>query len=369
MPLKSFTLHLTRLTCAALLSLPAAGVSYAQQSPFQTANTPINAPSQQSAQGQPLSGQPPAAAPLPPGFSPFGQQQALPVIGAAPGFSLSPEEAAELEKRLEEEAAEQKRKQREGTFDAAIGQVLPLKPEEIRQMLEFFKQSRQAAETPLIVPDPKVQIQNISLDPGEIPSVIKMAPGHVTTLNILDMSGQPWPVRDLSWAGQFDVTPPDEGGHVIRITPLSAHGVGNISIQLVDLITPITLSLHTNLEETHYRFDARIPKLGPLASVPIIAQGGLSATAGDENLLSFLEGIIPSEAVRLDVDSPDERTRVWELGNEYFLRTPFSLLSPAWNSSVKSADGMNIYTLNKVPVVLLSNNGRVIQTRIASQEE
>lgn len=311
-----------------------------------------------------------------PNFAPLGQN--LPVMGnsATPGMggnpsgvSISPEQAAELEKRLEEEEQERKEKLREKSFNSAMGQVLPLKPEEIREMLEYFRDSREAAETPIVVPEPKVQIQNVSLDPGSLPKTIKTAPGHVTTLNILDMTGQPWPIRDLSWAGQFDVTPPEEGGHVIRITPVSAHGIGNISIQLVDLITPITFSLHTSLDETHYRFDARIPKLGPMASVPIINQGGLKAVAEDDGLISFLEGVPPSDATRLDVAGPDGRTKIWEVGEEYFLRTPLSLLSPAWNSSIKSTDGMNVYALNKASVILLSDNGRIVQARVKPQEE
>jgi intracellular multiplication protein IcmK len=317
-----------------------------------------------------------AATAQPPAFSPMGNS--LPVMppagatgatGGNAGFNISPEQAAELEKRLEEEEEARKEKLRKQSFDSAVGEVLPLKPEEIREMLDYFRQSREAAETPMSVPVPKVQIQNVSLDPGALPNQIKTAPGHVTTLNILDMTGQPWPIRDFSWAGQYEVNPPEEGGHVIRITPLSAHGIGNISIQLVDLITPITFSLNTNLEETHYRFDARIPKLGPMASVPIISHGGLSAVAEDEGLISFLEGTPPSDAVRMNVSGPDGRTKIWEIGEEYFLRTPLSLLSPAWNSSIKSADGMNVYALSKASVILLSDNGKIVQAHVKSQEE
>ncbi len=46
---------------------------------------------------------------------------------------------------------------------------------------------------------------------------------------------------------------------------------------MVDLITPITFTLVTGLDEVDYRFDARIPKLGPLAKVPLIEHGGLKS--------------------------------------------------------------------------------------------
>ena len=298
-----------------------------------------------------------------PGALPMGQ------AGAQQSYSLTPEEAAELEQRLKEEAEEKERKQREESFDQAVGTVLPLKPDEIREMLEYFRESREAAETPIVEPEAQIKIETVSLDPGTPPSTIKTAPGHVTTLNILDVTGQPWPIRDVSWAGQFNVTPPDEGGHVLRITPLSAHGSGNISIQLVDLITPITFSLKTGLDISHYRFDARIPEMGPLANVPLIDQGGLEAVAGNKQMINFLEGLPPADATQLEVTGVDGRTRVWEFGSQYYLRTPLVLLSPAWSNSLKSSDGMNVYTLNEAPVILLSDKGRMVEARIESQEE
>lgn len=308
-----------------------------------------------------------AAPPIQPQFAPMGSP--LPTQQSLQGYAMTPEEAAELEAKMEAEAAERAEKNREKAFDAAVGTVLPLRPEEIREMLEFFRKSRQAAETPLVVPEAKVQFETISLDPSALPSLIKLAPGHVTTLNIQDITGMPWPVRDVSWAGNFDVTPPDEGGHVIRITPLSAHGIGNMSIQLVDLPTPITFSLQTGLSLSHYRFDAQIPKMGPLAEIPLIDQGGLQAIAGDQNLISFLEGIPPDASDKLNIQGVDARTKVWAYQEQYFVRTPLVLLSPAWNSSVKSSDGMNVYALNEAPVLLLSDNGRMVQAYVEPQEE
>tara|TARA_B100000686_G_scaffold254675_1_gene265963 strand:- start:2013 stop:3113 length:1101 start_codon:yes stop_codon:yes gene_type:complete len=304
-----------------------------------------------------------------PQFAPMGNTLPTANQNTLQGYSLTPEEAAELEARMEEQAAEREAKVRDKSFDAAVDSVLPLRPDEIREMLEYFRKSRQAAETPIVVPEAKVQVETISLDPGSIPSLIKLAPGHVTTLNLLDITGKPWPIRDVSWAGDFDITPPEEGGHVIRITPLSAHGIGNMSIQLVDLATPITFSLQTGLTISHYRFDARIPEMGPLAAAPLIDQGGLTAIAGDRNLISFLEGVPPEASDMLDVQGVDARTKVWTHSGQYFVRTPLVLLSPAWNSSVKSSDGMNVYAMNEASVLLLSDNGRMVQAYVAPAEE
>ncbi len=303
------------------------------------------------------------------GANPLGVGGALPVgIPGVPGGM--PATAEEMQALMEEEAAEQRRKLEEQTFEAALKQLLPLKPDQIRRTLEEFQISREAAETPIIVPEPRQVVQTVSLDTADAPVVVKMAAGYITTITILDSSGAPWPVQDVGWAGKFEVVPPEEGGHVIRVTPTSAHGVGNMSVRLVDLITPIVIQMQTNMDEVHYRFDARIPKPGPLAKTPLIEYGGLKSVAGrDDHLMSFLEGTAPTEAIKLLVEGADGRTAAWKIQDKVYLRTPLTLLSPGWDSSVSSADGMTVYTINKAPVVLLSDNGRMVRATIITAEE
>jgi intracellular multiplication protein IcmK len=303
--------------------------------------------------------------------NPLGPAANLPVkpmpgtanaLGMSPPAPLTPEEE-------EAELMLQKKKLQEKTFNSAIEELMPMTSEEIRRLLDIFKESRQASETPIKEPVPRVQVETVSLDPNQPPPVIRTSPGRVSTLIILDSTGAPWPIQDVSWAGKFEVTPPEEGGHVIRITPQTAHTMGNISIRLVDLITPVTFTLQTGLDEVVYRFDARIPKMGPLAKAPLIENGGLkSVVGGDENLVQILDGTPPGGAEKLKVSGTDGRTNVWRLSDRIYLRTPLTLLSPAWSSSVASADGMNVYVLNNAPVILLSDGGRVVRASIAAGE-
>lgn len=293
-------------------------------------------------------------------LGPAGTLPVGPMVGAT---------AAEMQALMEQEAADQRRKLEEQAFETALKQLLPLEPEQIRKTLEVFKVKREAAETPITVPEPRQVVETLSLDPSDAPAVIKMAPGHVTTLTILDSTGAPWPIQDISWAGKFEVTTPENGGHVVRITPMTAHGIGNVSIRLVDLITPVTIRLATGIDEVHYRFDARIPRPGPLAKTPLIQYGGLKAVAGrDDNMTGFLDGTPPKDAVRLKVTGADGRTTAWKVSEQMYLRTPLTLLSPGWDSSVSSADGMNVYALNHAPVILLSDEGRMVRAQIVADE-
>jgi intracellular multiplication protein IcmK len=302
--------------------------------------------------------------------NPLGPAADLPVKGQLPATSnaLAPSTPEEVQAQMEAQADADEKKEQDKAFDLALKQLMPLSTDQIRKLYGRFAEDRKAAETPIAIPEAKTAIQTISLDPTQPPPVIHTTPGYVTTVSILDSSGAPWPVQDMSFAGKFDVTPPETGGHVMRITPMSAHGVGNLSLRLVDLITPVIFTLTTGLDQVDYRFDARIAKPGPLAKTPIIEYGGIATTAGgDPNLISVLDGAVPSGAEKLKVKGVDGRTAAWRVGGKVYLRTPLSLLSPAWDSSVASADGTTVYTLNDTPVVLLSDAGRMVRARIADE--
>ena len=108
---------------------------------------------------------------------------------------------------------------------------------------------------------------------------------------------------------------------------------------------------------------------GPLAKTPLIQYGGLKAVAGrDDNMTGFLDGTPPKHAVRLKVTGADGRTTAWKVSEQMYLRMPLTLLSPGWDSSVSSADGMNVYALNHAPVILLSDEGRMVRAQIVADE-
>ncbi|MEZ0260253.1 MAG: DotH/IcmK family type IV secretion protein [Alphaproteobacteria bacterium] len=286
------------------------------------------------------------------------------------GMGGAPQTPEELQAMMEQEAQEQQRKIEEQTFTMALKQLMPLKPEQIRETLNQFRVNRESAETPLTVPEPRQEVQTLSLDPSAEPLIIRMAPNHVTSVSIVDATGMPWPIQDMSWAGPFLIQAPESGGNILRIVPQTAHGVGNISIRFVDMITPVTMRLTTGIDWVHYRLDLRIPKPGPLAKTPIIEYGGLKTVAGkDEQMVGVLDGTPPQNAEKLTVEGVDTRTTAYKLSGRVYLRTPLTLLSPAWDASVSSSDGTTVYALGNTPVVLLSDEGRMVKARIAAIDE
>ena len=257
---------------------------------------------------------------------------------------------------------------REDAFNAALTGLLPLEPPEIRKVLKRYDQTIEAAETPIYpYPEPEVVVKNISLDPGVMPPLLKVAAGHVSTMNILDISGAPWPIQDITWAGNFEIVQPEAGGHVVRITPMSEFAYGNMSVRLLELDTPITFILRTHRDGVFYRVDIRLPEYGPNATPPLI-DGGITIAAGNPTMTAVLDGMPPQDAVKMQVTGADGRTTAFKFEESTYVRTPLTLLSPAWKSSVKSADGTNVYMLGNAPVLLLSDRGRMIHARLTEKD-
>lgn len=284
------------------------------------------------------------------------------VNGVRQPISSLPQVEVKSPEELEEEI-------RQEAFDAAITGLFPMRPNEIKEVLRQYDTTTRAVEEPVYgMPTPKITVETISLDPSAAPMTLKTATGHITTLSLLDATGAPWPIQDIGWAGDFEVIEPETGGHVIRITPMAIAAYGNMSIRLLELKTPVTIMLTTSKDEVQYRVDARIGEMGP-QSVPQIIEGGSEVTAGNDTIMSILDGTPPNGAARLSVGGVDGRTTAYKLNNLTYVRTPLTLLSPGWQQSVTSADGMNVYALNETPVLLLSDRGKFTRASLKTEKD
>lgn len=281
--------------------------------------------------------------------------------GTNTGFDQAAYEQ-ELKQRLEKIRVET----REQAIKQATDNLFPLKPEEIQDVLRKLRLTQAAIQKPIEnpIPTPRAIVYTMALDPGAAPPTIKLLNGNVTSVSILDASGQPWPIVDIAYGGAFDVKPPETGGHIIRISPLKEYSRGNMSIRLQNIATPITFSLDSGGDEVHYRFDARIPLLGPNAKASLIDRGIMLTAGEDVSLNGILVGTPPRSAEKLVVSGVDARTSAFRINGSTYVRTPYTLLSPTWESSVSSADGTNVYKLPDVPVLLLSDNGVMVRAHI-----
>ncbi len=278
---------------------------------------------------------------------------------------VSPEAmgAVDLEAIVAEREGKQKEKTRGRAFEQATQQTLPLSPEQIMEFMGRYEAAQQSALPPSVgQPRGEVKVTTLSLDPGVDPPTIDVGAGYVTTITMLDATGQPWPIEDIGVGGNFDVPAPGSGSHIIRITPMARFGFGNLSMRMKDLSTPITFKLAAGGNVVHFRYDARIPKNGPNAKTPLIGRPNI--VAGDDIIMTLLDNAPPATAKRLRVSGTDTRTMAWQIDERVFVRTPLTMLSPSWNASVSSADGTTVYEIDRTPVLLLSDQGQMLRARL-----
>ena len=289
-------------------------------------------------------------------------------------FSSDPEVLARQaeEEAMNAEAEEQKREQEHNikSFEKASKGLMPLSSDQIREFMRRLEMTADASQTSFAgPPKAEVKITTLSLDPGVEPPQINLSAGYVTTINMTDATGEPWPILDVGIGGSFEATPTQAGSHVIRIVPSVRNGSGNLSVLLKDLSTPVIFKLRSGESTVHMRYDARIPKMGPNARMQIIERGRRGPTAADEAIMMILQNEPPKGAKRLKITGIDARTMAWKLDSKIFLRTPLSLLSPAWNASVSSTDGTTVYEIGDAPVLLMSDNGAMVRARVLQDDE
>ena len=256
------------------------------------------------------------------------------------------------------------------SYELAKDQNLPMSVEQIEGFLKDLRESQKVSvEAQELNPEKRVKIEVIPLDPGSNIPTVHTAQGYVSTISLLDASGAGWPIVDVVSGGNFTITPPEENGHIIRLTPNVRYGHGNISLRLKDLEFPITLNIEVGDEFVDYRFDAKVPLPGPDGDFSILTKTNIDS-AGNATLSSILEGVIPEGMKKLQVLSGDmDNTTVYQQDNKLCIRTMATLLSPRWDASASINSGLRVYTLKESPVLLFSDGGEIVKLKVKLLKE
>jgi len=250
------------------------------------------------------------------------------------------------------------------SFDALKQNAFPLTPEQIQTLRNMLDDTQRAtaAEPYDNPPEPVSSSLMVNLAPGSTPPAIRLYRGFVSSLVFVDVTGAPWPIvaYDLGNPGAFNIAW-DTKDNILMVQAQSSYNYGNLAIKLKDLDTPVTLTLVPGQRAVDYRVDLRIMARGPNAK-PSYSGTSINVSGTNPILLNILDAVPPPGAKTLDV--PDATAQAWLYDNKVYLRTEYTLLSPAWIAKLSSADGMNAYELIKTPLVLLSRHGKTVQTKI-----
>ena len=245
-------------------------------------------------------------------------------------------------------------------FADTVRNMMPLSPQQIKVLRYLFDQSQRAAATyPGTPPKPTSTSVLVNLSPGSMPPVIRLSAGFISSLVFIDSTGASWPITayDLGDPQSFNIQW-DKKGNTLLVQALSSYKSANLAVMLQGLDTPVMLTLLPGQDAVDYRMDLRIPGLGPNAN-PVLA--GLPATASPE-LLNVLNGVPPNGSRTLKITGGP--CQGWLLNGHLYLRTPLTVVSPAWLATMGSPDGTNAYELQSTPVILASQRGQIIKLTV-----
>ena len=259
----------------------------------------------------------------------------------------------------------------------ALQAQYPVTPEQVKQLREQDTAVSEAAMSRATPAEARSDIISVSLEPGATSPVIELLHGFATSIEVLDATGQPWPVSvptigdaeafSVNVVGaalgedvaQANVQTPASIGSVITLAPLRKFAATNLIVVLQNQSRPISLVLKavepTPTTEFRDRVTISVQGMGPYAR-NVAARGYEHLDAG-EDLRAALIGRSPTPDAKeiLSADLPSG-VRAWRAGNTLWIRSGFTLISPAHQASV--AGGQHrAYRLRYLPVVVMSDAG------------
>ena len=250
-------------------------------------------------------------------------------------------------------------------FSEAIGSVFPMTPELVRQYRQIHEENERAIrETPF--PEPLVDAILLTLEPGEHPAELRVAPGIASVIGFFDASGRPWPIRQfvIGNGDEFNVIQMGEKSGALAVSPLERVGWTNLVVALQGEPVPVVLRIVIDHDQAHFRRSVRILKHGPLSDGIAKVTHPELPRAGDRDLLAALSGVdLPAGAVAVPVSGVN--ARAWLAGEDLYLRSAHALLSPAWTSSLAGPGGLRAYRVDPVSSLLFSVDGRIVRADLA----
>lgn len=250
-----------------------------------------------------------------------------------------------------------------------IQEYLGMSPEEIRRYRSEKGDRKEATHEPRREVRQVTRSVALDLSPGASPEKIRLFDRAGAVVVFSDSTGAPWPVVGVQnfAQDQFEVVQPGiADSPVVMISTKIGYGQGGAAVFLKDMPTPILLTMVTGGGVADSRVDAIVSRRGPKATAPAIEQQ--TAPEFDPKLLDFLTKTPPSGAKQLTIQVDDRdaatETTAWVWNDKLYIRTPLTVMSPAWRGVAKSNDGMSAYVFEMIPVLLVSNKGKVHTLRV-----
>ena len=257
-------------------------------------------------------------------------------------------------------------------FDEAMKVAAPFPPKQIREMRGSLEETRKAKAYQPVRAIPRITSVSVDLSPGASLPVLRVMPGEISNLVILDSTGAPWPLAITPRISRDDIFSAEwmQGSHVVVVSTTSSYESGNIALFLQGATTPVVIKLVTGEPDgegeksriVDARLDVRIPGRGPYAKAPLMGPGKIALY--DDTLQAFLDGIPPKDARAVVAHGEvPTHTKVWQYNGDIFVRTQQDIQT-AFDQSLSSGDGTKVYRLPATPFVTLSQMGQSVTIQL-----
>lgn len=263
--------------------------------------------------------------------------------------------------------AHKKESRAEQQFQASVHHLLPLTPSRIRRFHKHLNATNRA------IHDRKparldTRTQPLRLEPGAPIPTVRIAPGYVSDIVILDDSGAPWPITSIALgdSSAFEVQHPQiKDGNLLTVSAKGQHRDSNLSITLKGWAMPIIVHLTTDASISQSLIALRADQQGPNGKPAEIGPPPAQVVGG--TLMAFLDNVPPSGAsARQLKGAGSQRAQAWIYKKHLYLRTNLAPVWPAWDNVARGVGHMHVYRMPIVDQVQISVGGEIKTLQVGS---
>ncbi|KPX95127.1 hypothetical protein ALO64_03488 [Pseudomonas meliae] len=257
-------------------------------------------------------------------------------------------------------------------FDSAMEVAQPFTPEQIKQMRQALENTRKAKAWQPVRGIPRISSVSVDLSPGASMPVLRVVPGELSNLIVLDSTGAPWPLAATPRVSNPDLYTAEwlQGTHTVVVSTPSPYETGSLALYLEGATTPVIVKIVSGEPDGDKdrarvydaRLDLRVPGRGPLAKAAVMGPGKIALY--DDLLQAFLDGIPPKDAKQVKAQGAvPSQTQIWQYDGNLYVRTRQDFQT-AFDNTLASGDGTRVYRLPVTPFITLSQMGQKVTLQL-----
>lgn len=253
--------------------------------------------------------------------------------------------------------------------DSILLKRMGLNSDVLKKALELQKKERDA-----IFSNKKAkmikEVITVSTDPGAESPVIYTSPGHETLVNVIDQTGQPWPIVEASSGNdllfQTEAVEAHEYKNVFKLISLERVGSSNATLLLKGKALSVTFRIENSKNKYHGQPILQITETGPNGKLmPVVLRH--VPVRNDKLVKNLMYSVAPDDFKKLV--SSNNLVSAWKSPKgKVFLKTKLYPVNPRPSSTTSGPSGFSIYEVEDWPVLIMADeNGIEHQVDISEE--